>query len=191
MLQSVISPDPDAPERPRTWTEAETTRGSVTSADSSGFAALVASMLRCRRCSVLVTDSEGCLTIEDAFGLPGAVATVRIPLGRGIAGRVAAAGTPLMVSGEVRIVARSRAEQRLRERLVPLGSICHGERPDWCHQCDRPRVWRAVRPGGSRSPEPVSDLLRILVRRTNGQDRICAEGSVEADARATDPSPGR
>jgi signal transduction histidine kinase len=100
MFPSVSQSGLEAPDRPRTLIDDTTLPSPVPADGGSGFAALVASMLRCRRCSVLLTDSEGYLTIEDAVGLPAPAARTRIPMGRGIAGRVAAAGTPLVVGGD-------------------------------------------------------------------------------------------
>ncbi|HEX3301832.1 MAG TPA: GAF domain-containing sensor histidine kinase [Thermomicrobiales bacterium] len=100
MLPSVVQPGLEAPDRPRALIDDVELPPPVSIGEGSGFAALVASMLRCRRCSILLTDSEGFLTLEDAVGLPASARRMRIPMGRGIAGRVAAAGTPLVVGDE-------------------------------------------------------------------------------------------
>ena len=98
MLRSHFPLSVEAPERPLASVINTDPLSSAGSDNSSGFAALVASMLRCRRCSVLLTDSEGNLVVEDAVGLPASARGIRIPRGRGIAGRVAAGGEPLVVS---------------------------------------------------------------------------------------------
>src|SRR6476661_8321416 len=98
MLRSHFPLSVEAPERPLASVINTDPLSSAGSDNSSGFAALVASMLRCRRCSVLLTDSEGNLVVEDAVGLPASARGIRIPMGRGIAGRVAAAGEPPVVS---------------------------------------------------------------------------------------------
>jgi two-component system, NarL family, sensor kinase len=97
MLPSILPPDLEAPDKPRAFFDDAELPTSVQSEDGSGFAALVASMLRCRRCSVLLTDTDGHLVVEDAIGLPASARGIRIPMGRGIAGRVAAGGVPLVV----------------------------------------------------------------------------------------------
>src|SRR4029078_121724 len=97
MLPSILPPDLEAPDKPRAFFDDAELPTSVQSEDGSGFAALVASMLRCRRCSVLLTDTDGHRVVEDAIGLPASARGIRIPMGRGIAGRVAAGGVPLVV----------------------------------------------------------------------------------------------
>lgn len=66
---------------------------------ASGFAALVSRVLNARRCSLMLTDDEGNLIIEEAVGLPPYFAgSSRAALGRGLAMRVAAEGSPLVVN---------------------------------------------------------------------------------------------
>ena len=63
------------------------------------FCALVAGMLRGARCSLLMTDADGRMTLEDAVGLPPqASAGGPVRLGERVARRVARTGAPLIVN---------------------------------------------------------------------------------------------
>ncbi|HEV2108955.1 MAG TPA: GAF domain-containing sensor histidine kinase [Thermomicrobiales bacterium] len=67
---------------------------------SSGFADLVSHVLCARRCSLMLTDGEGNLVVEESVGLPPYFAgTARSALGSGVASRVARDGVPLLING--------------------------------------------------------------------------------------------
>ena len=66
----------------------------------TGFCALVARALRCRRCSLMLTGADGALTLEESVGLPATLlGTARVAVGEGVAGRVARDRAPLVVAG--------------------------------------------------------------------------------------------
>jgi len=66
---------------------------------AGGLCALVAWVLRCRRCSLMLAGADGELVLEESVGLPpGLTGTVRVGLGTGVAGTVASRGAPLVVN---------------------------------------------------------------------------------------------
>jgi|GEM_PF-6913316 len=83
-------------------------------------------LLGCGTCSLmLIDDEQKHLTIHKAIGLPEGVAeTVRIPLGAGIAGRVASSGKAVLIRDidkELADAPRNRGHYRTRSLLsVPL-----------------------------------------------------------------------
>jgi diguanylate cyclase (GGDEF)-like protein len=87
-------------------------------------------LLGCETCSLMLLDDERrVLTIHKAIGLPEGVAeTVRIPLGTGIAGRVAASGKAVLIRDldkELSDAPRNRGHYRTRSLLsVPLVYRC-------------------------------------------------------------------
>jgi signal transduction histidine kinase len=68
----------------------------------AAFAPVVARALRCRRCSVMLADADGHLVVEESVGLPaGLNGAARVPVGSGVAGRVAEDRRPLLVNDPV------------------------------------------------------------------------------------------
>jgi signal transduction histidine kinase len=64
------------------------------------FCGVVAGILRCRRCSVMMAGLDDRLIVEEAIGLPtGLTGMAGGAVGTGIAGRVAREGRPLLVRG--------------------------------------------------------------------------------------------
>jgi signal transduction histidine kinase len=64
------------------------------------FCHVVARVLRCRRCSLMLAGIDDRLIVEEAVGFPpGLAGVVGMALGTGIAGRVARDGRPLLVRG--------------------------------------------------------------------------------------------
>src|SRR5687768_1662890 len=67
--------------------------------DASGFCSLVATILKCRRCSLLVSDQDGPLRMIGEVGLPPGVARqVSIAIGERVAGMAAQTGEPWIIS---------------------------------------------------------------------------------------------
>ena len=63
------------------------------------FAAVVARVLRCRRCSLMLADDDGNLLVEESVGLPtGVDGAARAALDASVAGLVAQSRTPLLVN---------------------------------------------------------------------------------------------
>ncbi len=68
-------------------------------ASGPGFCALVARVLGCRRCSVMLTDEHGELVVVESVGLPPELdGAARVAVGSGVAGRVALSNVPLLVN---------------------------------------------------------------------------------------------
>lgn len=69
------------------------------SAAASGFAKLVSRVMNARRCSLMLTDDEGNLVVEESVGLPTYFSgTSRAALGAGLSAQVASSGDPLIVN---------------------------------------------------------------------------------------------
>jgi signal transduction histidine kinase len=67
--------------------------------DDIGLCSLIADVLNCRRCSLLVADPNGGLTVVDAVGVPSSVSPgTTLPAGDGIAARAARTGKARVVS---------------------------------------------------------------------------------------------
>jgi signal transduction histidine kinase len=69
-------------------------------AATTDFCGVVARILRCRRCSLMVAGLDGRLIVEEAVGFPtGLAGVVGAVVGNGLATRVAEEGRPLLVRG--------------------------------------------------------------------------------------------
>jgi signal transduction histidine kinase len=80
---------------------------------AGGFCGLVASVLACRRCSLMVAGLDGRLIVEEAVGFPaGLSGVIGAVAGNGLAERVAAEGRPLLVREPFDLAAWPHTDRR-------------------------------------------------------------------------------
>ncbi len=138
-------------------------------AANAGFCALVARVLRCRRCSLMISGLDGRLVVEEAVGFPEDLTGVAsAAIGAGIAGRVAREGRPLLV--------RSRSDLDV---WPPTGRT---------YQTDSFISYPLTLPGGSIAVVNVTE-------RTDGtpftEEDLCLLGQLATFYAATFDAPAR